>query len=194
MFTGIVEATGTVRRFERRYKNADTLVLRVPAAMARLKIGASLSVSGVCLTLVLRKGRGLSFNVVRETGNRTTLGNLKSGDRVNLERPLKWNGRVEGHFVLGHVDGVGVVKKLKENAREKSFFIQCPPDVRRFILEKGSVAVDGVSLTVGKADSRGFWTHGIPHTLKYTTLGGLKLNDRVNLEADILIKWAASCL
>ncbi len=194
MFTGIVEVLGTVGKFERKDKDSSILVLHVPAVMARLKVGASLSVSGACLTLIRRKGEALYFNVVRETKERTTLKNLKSGDRVNLERPLKWNGRIDGHFVLGHVDGVGIVKKLMETGREKSFLIQCPPGLQPLILEKGSVAVDGVSLTVGKVSRRGFWVHCIPHTLKYTTLRALKLNDKVNLETDILMKRAASRL
>lgn len=193
MFTGLVETTGTVSGVRHgKHNKKSVLVIDAPPKIARsLKKGASLSVQGVCLTLVSKRAGAplLTFNLVRETLRRSTLGNLRKGDRVNLERPLKWNGRLEGHFVLGHVEAVGVVKKVLSKGREKSVRIAFPPGLRRSILEKGSIAIDGVSLTVGKTDGRAFWVHLIPHTLKLTSLSALVPGARVNLETDILAKF-----
>lgn len=192
MFTGIIEARGKVRGWKKA-KGADTLELAAPPFLARsLKIGGSLAVNGVCLTVTRKKKSTLEFNVIEETLRRTTLGRLKAGDVVNLERPLRWQGRVEGHFVLGHVDGVGRIEKIIVDKGGKSFLIAFPKNLRRFFLEKGSVAVDGVSLTLGKAGSKNFWVHCIPHTLKITHFGSYEKGAFVNLETDILMKFAAS--
>jgi len=181
MFTGIVEATGRVVSLK-----GATLQLNVPAPLSRLKKGGSLAVNGVCLTVV-KSGQPLSFNLVKETVRRSTLGALKRGDAVNLERPLKSGGRLDGHFVLGHVDGVGRVTKIDEGRRERSIFINYPDGLRRYFVEKGSVTVDGVSLTLGKVGRGGFWLHFIPHTLDKTISRHYALGDRVNLEADLFL-------
>ena len=191
MFTGIIEAKGSVLNFSKR-KNKQTvsvLEIAVPAFILKgLKIGSSVAVNGVCLTVVKKGMRKISFDVVNETKNRTNLGELNLKDNVNLERPMKLNARGHGHFVLGHVDGVGRVQKIVLKGRQKSFLISFPKDLRKWISEKGSVALDGISLTVGKVSSNTFWAHLIPHTLKHTTTGQYCLGTRVNLEVDILAK------
>lgn len=184
MFTGIVEGLGSIDSLQ-----GSTLTLRVPRRFSRLKKGSSFSVNGACLTVV-KSGRKPSFNLLRETLSRTTFKALRPGDRVNLERPMKAQGRLHGHLVLGHVDGVGRVARVVESSRDKSFFILCPARLRRFCVEKGSIAVDGASLTLGKRGRGGFWVHLIPHTLKNTICGRYAPGTRVNLEADVLAKLA----
>ena len=186
MFTGLVEATGTVANVSRRAIEIET-----PVKIARsMKKGSSLCVQGVCLTLVSKDAGGahcaplLRFELLRETLKRSTLGGLKKGQPVNLERPLKWRGRLEGHLVQGHVEGVGRVEKIIQKGREKSARVSFPAPFAARIFEKGSIAVDGVSLTVGKVGKRSFWAHLVPHTLKITSLSRLERGSRVNLETD----------
>lgn len=186
MFTGIVEGKGLVQR-------ASGGIFEIDAgALARgMKVGASLAVNGACLTLVAKKGSRLSFNVVPETLLRTGLGRLKTGDAVNLERSLKAGARVEGHFVLGHVDGAGRVLKTRAAGGGRDVLISFPKPLRKFLFEKGSVALDGVSLTLGRVTLDGFWIHLVPHTLKTTILGTWRPGISVNIEADVLAKVAS---
>src|SRR5262249_17486454 len=151
-----------------------------PRAYAALKRGSSLAVDGVCLTVV----RPLTFDVISETLRRTHFGRLKTGDRLNLERPLKWKGRVHGHLVQGHVDAV--IKGLK--ASQSDFQLSLPQKGDRLVVEKGSVALNGVSLTVGRKRRGSFWVHVIPHTRRKTNLGSWKTGSRVNLETDAWLK------
>lgn len=144
--------------------------------------------NGVCLSAVSRRGRRVAFDVVSETLRRTTLGALQPGDRVNVERPLRYGSRIEGHCVLGHVDGVGKIDRVRPAGRQKDFRIRFPRRLGRYFFEKGSVAVDGVSLTIGRIEKGAFWIHAIPITLKKTVLGSKKPGDRVHLEADWLVK------
>ena len=189
MFTGIVESLGRVKALRPAgRRRAGRLDIEAPKAAGSLRKGSSLSVNGACLTVIGKSGKKLSFDLVQETERRTALGRLRPGDRVNLERPLRYNRRIEGHFVLGHVDGVGRVVKVAQKGNEKSFLVQFPRRLRRYFVEKGSVAVDGVSLTLGKVSGNRFWVHGIPHTLKSTNFGGYRTNTLVNIEADILAK------
>ena len=174
----------------KKISGADRLEIEVPRISKHLKTGGSLSVNGVCLTVIRKKGRRVFFNVVGETQRRSTLGRLKPGDPVNLERPLKAGGRLEGHLVLGHVDATGKVLEVLSKGREKSFCISFPKNLRRYFVEKGSVAVDGVSLTLGRIRPGSFWVHMIPHTLSCTSSRWYQKNTRVNLEADILLKSA----
>ncbi len=190
MFTGIIEAQGLIRDFKYRKKNG-VLEIEAPKISRGLKVGGSLAVNGVCLTVVKKRRHRLFFNIVSETYERTTLGTLKKGVLVNLERALKANARIEGHFVLGHVDGVGEILKVLEAKRQKSFLISFPRHLRAYLTEKGSVAVDGVGLTLGKISKNAFWVHCIPHTLKVATLGRTTVKNKVNLEADIVAKLIA---
>ena len=171
-------------------KGKTRLEVAAPRAFCdSVKIGGSVSVNGVCLTVVKKTNGGILFELVGETKKRSTLGALRQKNAVNLERPLLWNGRLEGHFVLGHVDAVGRIKKISSAGKEKSFLVAFPGHLKRFILEKGCVAVDGVSLTVGRVLPGAFWVHLIPHTLKTTHFGSFKPGAAVNLEADILLKF-----
>lgn len=190
MFSGIIETTGKVRAFKRLPGQSHTLEIEAPKISKGLKIGGSVSVNGACLTLIKKKGSRLFFNVVRETRKRTMLSALKSGDRVNLERPLRLRDRVEGHFVLGHIDGVGQIRRVLEKGREKSFLISFPKALKPYLVEKGSVTVDGVSLTLGKISQGACWVHCIPHTLRTTLCGFYRVKTKVNLEADVLAKLA----
>ena len=191
MFTGIVEQTGIVKKISRA---AGKFRLGIGSArlFRRVRAGDSVSVNGACLTVTSHRGAAVFFDAVPETLQRTALGELEPGSEVNLELPLKWNGRVSGHFVLGHVDGVGVIKKIEIKRSQKSFLVQFPKALRPFIVEKGSMAVQGVSLTVGKVKEGSFWAHLIPHTLKRTNFKDLKPGCRVNLEVDYLAKLAIS--
>ncbi len=188
MFTGIVEASGVVKGWKKEPGRAPLLEIRTAVFSRGAKIGGSISVNGACLTVTKKKGASLFFNVIGETKSRTTLGKLRAGDRVCLERPLKWAGRIEGHFVQGHVDGVGRVRRVLKKGHEKSFLISFPIGLKRSLVEKGSVAVDGVSLTIGKTVKGAFWVHCIPHTLKATNFDAYRAGTKVNLEGDILIK------
>ena len=190
MFTGVIEAKARVLSLKKAEKGAQ-LTLQAPAGFAKLLPGSSVSVNGVCLT-VCGGGRGkLSFDLSGETLKQTTFGNLHPGAVLNVERALRWNKRVEGHFVQGHVDGLGRILKVLSKPREKSFQISFPSALKRYFIKKGSVAVNGVSLTIGKVRPGAFWVHAIPVTLKKTNLGELQAGDFVNLEADILLKFLA---
>jgi riboflavin synthase len=188
VFTGIVEAVGTVVAVEPAGELLR-IVIEAPSIAAEARVGDSVAVRGACLT-VTRVGQGrLAFEAVRETLARTALDELATGARVNLERALRADARLDGHVVQGHVDGVGRVAELRRENDDVRLFVECPSEVAEHLVEKGSVAIDGVSLTVVGARERGFDVALIPHTLAVTTLGGLRPGDRVNLEADVLAKY-----
>jgi len=147
-------------------------------------------VGGACLTVARRRAGVFGVDVVPETVRRTTLGRLAPGDRVNLERALRWRGRVEGHLVQGHVEGLGRVRRAEAEGAGRRLRIAAPAPLMRTIVAKGSVAVDGVSLTVARADRRGFEVALIPFTLRRTTLRGLRPGDDVNLETDVWLRFA----
>jgi riboflavin synthase len=175
MFTGIVSERGRVASFD-----GSHLVVETGQDAA---FGDSVAIAGVCLTVVGRGDGTLAFDVVRETLERTTLGGLEPGDEVNVEPSLRAGDAMGGHIVQGHVDGVGHVRSLGELT-----WIDTPSDILRYCVEKGSIAVDGTSLTIAALDDAGFAVALIPHTLAATTLGELAPGDAVNLEADILAK------
>jgi riboflavin synthase len=187
MFTGIVEAVGEVRSVGPRLAVASRLV-------EAAAIGDSIAIDGVCLTVVERRGDVVAFDLSRETLDRTGLGELREGDRVNLERPLAADGRFGGHIVQGHVDGVGTVVALERTPTGATLTVEAPDDLGRYLVEKGSVAVDGVSLTVARLDRTTFDVALVPHTLAATTLGDLAAGDPVNLEADVIAKYVESML
>lgn len=188
MFTGLVEDTGSVVRADRR---SDALVLAVRPGkipLTELAIGESVCHDGACLT-VTEIGRD-SYTVLAgaETLARTTLGGLRIGARVNLERALKVGDRLGGHWVTGHIDGTGELAARRDLGANLVLVIRAVPALLRYIVEKGSIAVAGVSLTVNSVDGEGFSVAIIPHTRDHTSLGALKIGDRVNLEVDILAK------
>ncbi|HEY5889313.1 MAG TPA: riboflavin synthase [Acidimicrobiia bacterium] len=192
MFTGIVEDTGLVA--EIADSGGVVAVTLESPILADLPIGASISVNGACLTAVSVFGSNVSVELVPETMSRTTFGRLSEGDRVNLERPMTPQTLFDGHIVQGHVDGVGTVDSVEVEGASRRMAVEVPEDLMRYIVEKGSVAVDGVSLTVAAVSESGFEVAIIPHTLEVTTLGQLEVGDRVNLEVDVLAKYVERLL
>ena len=191
MFNGIVEEIGVVDALERR-KNLSVLKVRARKVIPGTKIGDSIAVEGVCLTVTDKKENVLTFDMMRETVDKTSLGRLRRGDKVNLERALKAGGRVSGHFVTGHVDDVGRIEGKITAANYMELSIRLPKGLGKYIGPKGSVALDGVSLTVGKVGKGRFSVYLIPFTKQVTTLGAKKKGDRVNIETDILAKYVFS--
>ncbi|MBI5409220.1 MAG: riboflavin synthase [Nitrospirae bacterium] len=201
MFTGLVETTGTIISVEKT-GNGVRLSLK-PAADFEVQPGDSVSVNGVCLTVTkipplppFAKGGGgdLCFDVSPETLRSTNIGELKAGNKVNLERALMLSSRLGGHLVTGHVDGVGTIR-AKKTAGEYTFFsFKAPEEVLKYVVKKGSVAIDGISLTVVDVDNRSFSVAIIPHTLKATNIGDKVVGDRVNLEADLIGKYVEKFL
>jgi riboflavin synthase len=187
MFTGLVQATGRVAR---RVPAADGVRLTVAAPVAaELAAGDSVSVNGVCLTAVDPGPDRFSADVVAETLRRSALGPLPEGAAVNLELPLRAGDRLGGHIVQGHVDGVGIVEGVEPEGLGRRVRVSAPPDVLRYVVPKGSIAVDGVSLTVADADDEGFTAALIPETLERTTLGSHGAGAAVNLEVDVIAKY-----
>jgi riboflavin synthase len=188
MFSGIVEALGTVAEI-RSEPPGCRLVIREPKIVAETAVADSVSINGCCLTVVEVKGDTMSFQAGPETLARTNLGDLKSGSRVNLERALAVGGRLGGHFVSGHIDGVGYLEKRLDQGDWSSFSFRISRQVAAQMASKGSIAVDGVSLTIVDSEPERFSVALIPFTLGVTTLGLLKEGDKVNLETDILAKY-----
>jgi riboflavin synthase len=187
MFTGLVESMATVRRVERNGDGAH-IELATPLA-AELKQGDSVAVNGVCLTAVEIAGDGFRADVMAETLRRSSLGPLGEGDSVNVELPLRAGDRMGGHVVQGHVDGTGTVESVTEEGFAHLVRIAAPPEILRYVVEKASIAVDGVSLTVAEVDQKGFTVSLIPETLERTTLGAVTRGRVVNLEVDVLAKY-----
>jgi riboflavin synthase len=188
VFTGIVEAVGELRALRRHGGKAE-LVIEAPALVAGTRIGDSVAVNGTCLTVTEIEAQALHFEAVRETLERSALGGLREGSPVNLERALRADGRLDGHIVQGHVDGTGRVRALRREGADVRLFVDCEPAFAELLVEKGSVTIDGVSLTVVGVEPGGFDVALIPHTLAVTTLGRLGVGDAVNLEADVLGKY-----
>ena len=181
MFTGLVREVGTVVSFEDGR-------LRIESAIAAA-IGDSVAIDGVCLTVVDGDRKTLAFDAVPETLARTTLGSLRPGEPVNLEPALKAGEALGGHYVQGHVDGVGRIRSVEPEGDGQRVWVEAPPEILRYCVEKGSIAVDGVSLTVADLDDDGFAVALVPHTLAVTTLGRVATGDEVNLESDVLAKY-----
>jgi riboflavin synthase len=188
VFTGLVREVGTIVSVEGGSAGVRVQV-ESPATAAAAAIGDSIAVSGVCLTVVAVDDGRLSFDAVPETLARTSLGRLDTGSRVNLEPALRAGEPLGGHYVQGHVDGVGRVRSVEPEGDGKRIWLDAPPELLRYVVEKGSIAVEGTSLTVADLDEAGFAVALIPHTLAETTLGALEAGDLVNLEADVLAKY-----
>lgn len=186
MFTGIVERMGTVAAADR---SEGGMRVEIGAEDLGLRIGDSIAVNGVCLTAVETHSHGFAADLVLETLARTNLGELEPGSGVNLERPMRADGRFDGHIVQGHVDGIGIVLGVDREGDGKRISIQVPPGLSKYVAEKGSIAVDGVSLTVAATNDDEFEIALIPHTLIATTLGGRAPGSRVNLEVDVIAKY-----
>jgi len=193
MFTGIVQEVGRVVRIHTRSDGARVEVA-APRTAPLLGIGDSIATHGACLTCVARTEESFEADLSRETLDRTTLGELRPGHRVNLEPALRLSDRLGGHLVTGHVDGVGRVEAVEKSGDGRVVTFSAPEHVMRYVIEKGSIAVDGVSLTVAAVLPRGFKVALVPHTLQVTTLGQLRPGDRVNLEADLIGKYVEKLL
>ncbi|MDN5293539.1 MAG: riboflavin synthase [Eubacteriales bacterium] len=193
MFTGLVEEMGTLLRVEGG-NDFLRLVIRAEKIMADLKLGDSVAVNGVCLTVTNLGGNFFHADVMAETMRKTNLGSLKPGDGVNLERALKLSDRLGGHLVSGHIDGVGTIVRQEREGIAVVTEIEAPREVLRYLVPKGSVAVDGISLTVVDVKEGAFTVSLIPHTIKSTTLQFKKPGDAVNLEADLIAKYVEKFL
>ena len=188
MFTGIVEEIGTVERVQHGQHSA-VLTIRAQKVLEQTKIGDSIAVNGVCLTVTDLKKDGFTADVMAETLHRSSLGTLRQGDPVNLERAMPVDGRFGGHIVAGHVDGVGKLVQIKRDDTAVWYTVQAAPAILRYIVEKGSIAIDGISLTVAQVQSDQFSISAIPHTVRMTVLNERRVGDLVNLETDIIGKY-----
>lgn len=193
MFTGIVEAIAQVTRLELRGDLAE-LAVQAPALAGEVALGDSVAVNGACLTISEVHPTELRFQAVRETLSKTSLGDLAVGSPVNLERAMRADARLDGHIVQGHVDGTGLVRSVERDGDDVRFAVDTDAGFADLLVEKGSVAIEGVSLTVCDVGENGFDVALIPHTLEVTTLGGLAPGRRVNLEADVLGKYVKKYL
>lgn len=188
MFTGIIEGVGTVRSMKRKGEGAE-IEIGCDFDLEKTNVGESVSVNGCCFTVTSRLGKSFWADVSPETLATTTIGDFKPGDPVNLERALAVGERLCGHIVQGHVDGVGQIVDIREHSGSKEFAIEIPENLVRYVVEKGSVAVDGVSLTANRCKGNRFWVTVIPHTQLKSTFQQMRKGDKVNLEVDIIGKY-----
>ncbi|MDI6776551.1 MAG: riboflavin synthase [Syntrophales bacterium] len=193
MFTGIIEAIGSIGKMTRRGEDV-LLEIDTPMNLDDLKVGDSVAVNGACLTVTTKSGRSFTADVSSETLARTNLKTLKTGDKVNLEKALRLADPLGGHIVLGHVDGIGKIQEKIMKSGSIQFGVEIDEKLMRYIVEKGSLAVDGVSLTVNRCKKNRFYVNIIPHTARVTTLGLKKVSDIVNIETDILGKYVEKLL
>ena len=193
MFTGIVEEMGAITVLKKTLAGTKLTIL-ASTVMSDLKIGDSVSVNGICLTVVSRSERDFSVEASPETLSVTTLSSFSVGLPVNLERAMKLNERIGGHLVAGHVDGVGVIRSRHQDANAIILTIEAPPNILKYCVAKGSITVDGISLTINELSDNGFSLAIIPHTAKVTTLGLKQVKDIVNLESDLIGKYVERLL
>ncbi len=194
MFTGIIEGLGSIVMFDKKTNNrsAAKMKIKLDKIAKGLKIGDSVAINGVCLTAVNISKGITEFEMIGETIKKTNLGSLEPGDQVNIERSLKVGERLEGHFVLGHVDGVGVISKIEKQINQVQIWIKIPKELSKHIIKKGSITIDGISLTIVDKLKDQFSVSIIPHTMQVTNLGYKKIGDKVNIETDILRKYILS--
>jgi len=191
MFTGIVEGIGTVNKISKITKNRSAIEMTIDLGkqVKGLKIGQSVALNGVCLTATKISKSKCIFEMIEETTKKTDLGNLKVGGVVNIERSLKAGDRLEGHFVLGHVDGVAIIKKILKKPKEVQVYFEVPKSLAKYIVKKGSITIDGISLTVVDIKKTLAYVSLIPHTIEITNFHTKKVGDKVNIETDILGKY-----
>jgi riboflavin synthase len=191
MFTGIVEGIGIVNKISKITKNRSAIEMTIDLGkqVKGLKIGQSVALNGVCLTATKISKSKCIFEMIEETTKKTDLGNLKVGGVVNIERSLKAGDRLEGHFVLGHVDGVAIIKKILKKPKEVQVYFEVPKSLAKYIVKKGSITIDGISLTVVDIKKTLAYVSLIPHTIEITNFHTKKVGDKVNIETDILGKY-----
>ncbi len=188
MFTGMIEEIGKIQGI-RKGKDSVSVSVQADAVLEDLRLGDSIAVNGVCLTVTFFSQSSFTADVMHETLNRSSLGSLRTGNRVNLERAMPANGRFGGHIVSGHIDGTGLISAIAKDGNAIWYTIKTSPDVLRYIIEKGSIAVDGISLTVAKIHKESFSVSVIPHTAAQTILSEKRTGDIVNLENDCIGKY-----
>ncbi len=193
MFTGIIEGQGTLAAIQSA-ENGRRFVFAVEFPLAEIRIGDSIAANGVCLTVVSFSGNRFAADVSPETLEKTTFGNARVGDRINIERAMRFSDRIGGHLVSGHVDGIGRIREKIRSANALRVTIQTPEPVHKYMIPKGSVAVDGVSLTLNDCRPDVFEVSVIPHTARMTTVGTKRPDDSVNIEADLIGKYVAHFL
>ena len=191
MFTGIIEVVGKVIKINKSTKNRSAFQMTVDLGKHAkgLKIGQSVALNGVCLSVTKIAKKKCNFEMIDETIKKTDLGNLIPGAEVNIERSVKAGDRMEGHFVLGHIDGVGIIKKIEKKPKEVKIWFEVPKNLSKFIVKKGSIAIDGISLTVVDIKKNKASVCLIPHTMKVTNFHSKKIGDKLNIETDILGKY-----
>lgn len=194
MFTGIIEGLGSIVMFDKKTSNrsAAKMKIKLDKIAKGLKVGDSVAINGVCLTAVNISKGITEFEMIGETIKKTNLESLERGDQVNIERSLKVGERLEGHFVLGHVDGVGIISKIKKQTNQVQIWIKIPKELSKHVIKKGSITIDGISLTIVDKLKDQFSVSIIPHTMQVTNLGYKKIGDKVNIETDILGKYILS--
>jgi riboflavin synthase len=193
MFTGIIEDKCKVVRVEQRGQG-KRLILELPIQLTEVQLGDSININGVCLTVDEKRGPVIGLDLSQETLQKTTLGELKEGDQVNFERALKLNDRLGGHIVTGHIDGIGMIAEKRKEGDFLHLKIRIPKFLSKYVVQKGSIAVDGISLTVNECENEEVKMTLIPHTIEKTTLMIKKAGDRVNVEADIIGKYVEKML
>ena len=191
MFTGIIDGVGRVEKITQNTKNRSAFQMTVNLGKYAkgLKIGQSVALNGVCLSAIKISNNKCDFQMIDETIKKTDLGNLVKGAKVNIERSLKVGDRMEGHFVLGHVDGVATIKKIEKKPKEIKVWFEVPKKLAKFVVKKGSIAIDGISLTVVDVTKNKASVCLIPHTMKVTNFHSKKVGDKINIETDILGKY-----
>jgi riboflavin synthase len=192
LFTGIIQDTGLVTGVTRAGEDL-TLVIKSPL-LSTMGVGGSVAVNGTCLTAVSVNGDSIEVNAIGETLARTSMGDVSEGDRVNLELPMTPDSMFDGHIVQGHVDGVATVRSIADEGESIRVNFDAGLEMLRYLVEKGSVTIDGISLTVAGLDEKGFEVAIIPHTREVTTLGSIRAGDRVNIEVDVLAKYVERLL
>ena len=191
MFTGIIQGVGKIEKITQNTKNRSAFQITVDLGKHAkgLKVGQSVALNGVCLSATKISKNKCDFEMIDETIKQTDLGNLVLGSKVNIERSLKVGDRMEGHFVLGHVDGVGIIKKIEKKPKEVKIWFKVPKKLVKFVVKKGSIAIDGISLTVVDITKNNASVCLIPHTIKITNFQSKKVGDKINIETDILGKY-----
>jgi len=193
MFTGIIEEIGIVKNISPE-KNVSIFEIETKSILKNKKIGDSIAVNGACMTITNIQKKIFSFDVMAESLEKTNLKNLKKSDKVNLESALKLNQSLDGHIVQGHIDATGIVQSLKKIKKHVILEIKFPKNLKKYIAYKGSITINGVSLTISDTKAETFKVDLIPHTLKITNLGKLKKHDKVNLEVDIIARYLETLL
>ena len=193
MFTGIIEEVGTLLA-TRKASKSESLTIEAPYVLQDAKVGDSIAVNGICLTATSISGNTFTADVMAETMRRTSLGTLHTGSKVNLERAMAAGGRFGGHIVSGHIDGTGAIANMEREENAVWVTVETTPQIMKYIIEKGSIAIDGISLTVAKVTAQDFSVSIIPHTAAQTTLSQRKVGDIVNLENDVIGKYVEKLL